>query len=300
VEIFGTARRVKVKSAMALFNRLCTLFVFLLAFAIPAYANNPPQPDGLFSLLLVFPVVLLACRLAGLNSPPKRSVMRIIVWTLVGVGSVVLLGAGTFIGAFAALLVLIYAIVRASHIMQKSESRKRPLIGLAVIAFALFAFVDYFVSIATYHKSTAVYEYIATMKIRQLNEAEQEFAKSGQSDAPKETIFGTIKDLEAARLIQSTVATGQTVDGYRFGEVLDAGRKHYVLYAIPAPELKLAETNPEVVPGASLLKALLGRKEQGTGRLSFAVDETGEIRQAVRTATGPVTREEFSHWEKLR
>jgi len=286
---------------MAFSERLLTLFLIFLAFAIPAYANNPPQPDGLFSVLLIFPVVILACRIAGLTQTPRRPVVRVIIWIVVGICSVVFLGAGTIIGAFAALLVLIFAIVRASQIMQKSRNAKRHLIGLIVVVLSLLAFVDYYLSIARGHLSTSFYEYAATMRIRNLSEAEQEFAKSRGRPGSQELEFGTMQDLKTADLIREAPTDGQLVRGYRLGEILDPDRKHYLLYAIPAAELKPGDETVEFVPGTALLKVLLGQgEEQGTGRYSFAVDETGEIRQAIRHTTGPVTRGEVTHWEKLQ
>lgn len=46
---------------------VCWLMWFLFAGALPAYANNPPAPDGMFSLILIFPVVIVGWRWAGVK-----------------------------------------------------------------------------------------------------------------------------------------------------------------------------------------------------------------------------------------
>jgi hypothetical protein len=280
-------------------HKILTVLWIVIAFAVPAYANNPPQPDGLFSVLLVFPVVIFGARLAGVVPKPRRLFVRIISGLAVAIVSIFFLATGTFLGALAALAILAYAIVYANRIARQGHNSRRGLIAALVTGFALFAFVDYYVSIVSEHMDSSVYEYIAESKIRHLSDAEQEFAKSGRS-ASGESSFGTMKDLETARFIGSVPAAGQIIKGYRFGEILDTDKKHYVFYAIPAPELKPGKQNSEFVPGSSLIKSLFGPKNvEETGRYSFAVDETGQIRRTIRNSNGPFTREEVAQWERM-
>ena len=44
----------------------------LLAGAAPAYANNPPAPDGMLSILLLFPAAIFGFRLAGAKLTEKE------------------------------------------------------------------------------------------------------------------------------------------------------------------------------------------------------------------------------------
>lgn len=275
------------------------VLLFLLpAFALPAYANNPPQPDGLFSVLLIFPIAIIGARLAGVVPEAKRRSVRIIGGIAVGVLSTVLLMAGTALGGLVALGVLAYAIVRGGEIMRRGRTPRRSLIGTVVMAFAVLAFLDYYVSVMNFYPSSALSEASAVSGVRSLNTAESEFAKVGQREHTPSRTVGTLKDLENAKLIDDTFSGGHIRKGYRYGEALDPIKEQFFFYAIPAPELKPDHYN--IVPRTSLIKSILGRRrEEGTGYRSFAVDETGVIRWSIRTRTGPVTREEAQQWPSL-
>ncbi|SRR6266404_1389646 len=279
-------------------QRFPVLLFLVLAFALPAYANNPPQPDGLFSMLLIFPIAILGARLAGVVPEPKRRSARIIGGIAIGILSTALLMAGSALGVLVALGALVYAIVRGAEIMRRGRTARRSLIGTVVMAFAVLAFLDYYVSIISFYPSSALSEATAVSGVRSLNMAESEFAKRGQSDHSPSGAFGTLKDLESAKLIDDAFSS-RIRKGYRYGEVVDPAKEQFLFYAIPAPELKPNHYN--FVPGASLLKSILhGRHEEGTGHRSFAVDETGLIRWSIRTKTGPVTREEAQQWQPLQ
>jgi len=292
MEICETICSDKVNLSKVLRERFFLFFLVFAAFSLPAYANNPPQPDGLFSVLLIFPVAILGARLAGVVRQPKKLSVRIFAGLAIGT-VVVFLAAGTILGFFATVVVLFYAIARAAQIIGQGQGAKRFLIGSAVVVFALFALVDYSVSIVGGHKSSALYEYAAEMRVRRLGEAEQQFVASGPHNPE------TMKDLEAAKLIRNAPIAGQTLEGYRFGEILGDDSKHFLFYAVPAPDRKPEGAGPEVVPGTSLIKALLHREDQGTGRMSFAVDETGKMRRAIRGSSLSVTPEEVTHWEPV-
>lgn len=275
------------------------LFLFL-AFALPAYANNPPQPDGLFSVLLIFPVVILGARLAGAASQPKSMWARISRGIAVVSSTTVFLMVGTLLGMVVALGVLVYAIVRGIQIIRQGRGVNRVAIGAVVMVFAVLSFVDYCVSIMSYYPSSAIAESNAVSGLRSLKIAESEFARSGHSDQTPSGIVGTLKDLKNTKLIDDTFSTGRIRKGYRYGEVVDPLKEQFLFCAAPVPELRSASDHVNLVPGASLLKAVLGTgHEEGTGYRSFAVDETGVIRWSMRTRTDPVTREEAQQWAPL-
>jgi len=272
----------------------------LLAFALPAYANNSPQPDGLFSVLLIFPIAILGARLAGVVQVPKSASARVIGGIAVGVLCTLLLMAGTLLGALVALGILVYAILRGSQIIRRGRSAHRAAIGAVVMAFALFAFVDYWVSIVSFYSPEAAAEMSAVSGVRSLSIAESEFAKRSQSGNAPSGAVGMLKDLENAKLIDGSFSNSQLRKGYRYGEIVDPAKGQFLFYAIPAPELKPGSFHGYFVPGTSLLKSIRGvDHEEGTGYRSFAVDETGVIRWAIRTRTGPVTREEVQQWPPL-
>ncbi len=294
------ADRLRAYLAMSRTRRFRLLLFLLLAFALPAYANNPPQPDGLFSVLLIFPIVILAGRLAGLAPVPKSASARIIGGIAVGILCALLLMVGTILGAAVALGVLVYAIVRGSQIIRRGRSVNLAVIGAIVMAFAVFAFADYWASIVSFYSPEAAAESSAVSGMRSLNMAESEFAKRSQSGHAPSSAVGSLNDLENAKLIDESFSNGQLRQGYRYGEVVDSTKGQFLFYAIPAPELKPGSFHGYFVPGTSLIKSIRGvTHEEGTGYRSFAVDETGVIRSTVRTQTGPVTREEAEHWSPL-
>jgi len=281
-------------------HRFRMLLFLLLVFALPAYANNPPQPDGLFSVLLIFPIAIFGARLAGVAPVPKSTSARIIGGIAVGVLSAVLLMVGTILGMVVTLGVVVYAIARGSQIIRQGRRANHTVIGAVVMGFAALAFVDYYVSIVSYYPSSAISEASAVSGVRSLNMAESGFAKLGQSDRTLWSAFGTLKDLESANLIDDTFSNSRIRKGYRYGEVVDPAKEQFLFYAVPAVQLKPESEYVNFVPGASLLKAVLGTgHEEGTGYRSFAIDETGVIRWAIRTRTGPVTREEVQQWPPL-
>lgn len=299
MEKFDATHRLRAYLAMKRAQRLRMLLFLVLAFALPAYANNPPQPDGLFSVLLIFPIVILGARFAGLARAPKSASARIIGGIAVGVLCTLLLTVGTLLGALVALGILAYAILRGTQIFRRGQSAKRAVIGAAVMAFAVFAFVDYWVSIVSFYSPEAAAEASAVAGVRSLSIAESEFAKRGQSD-PTPSRVGTLKDLRDAKLIDDTFSNGRIRKGYRYGEFVDPEKEQFIFYAIPAPELKPGSSHGYLVPGTSLLKSIQGvDHEEGTGYRSFAVDKTGVVRYAIRTRTGPVTREEVNTWTPL-
>ncbi len=286
--------------AMIRAHRFRMLLFLLLVFALPAYANNPPQPDGLFSVLLIFPIAIFGARLAGVAPVPKSTSARIIGGIAVGVLSAVLLMVGTILGMVVTLGVVVYAIARGSQIIRQGRRANHTVIGAVVMGFAALAFVDYYVSIVSYYPSSAISEASAVSGVRSLNMAESGFAKLGQSDRTLWSAFGTLKDLESANLIDDTFSNSRIRKGYRYGEVVDPAKEQFLFYAVPAVQLKPESEYVNFVPGASLLKAVLGTgHEEGTGYRSFAIDETGVIRWAIRTRTGPVTREEVQQWPPL-
>jgi hypothetical protein len=278
-------------------QRICLLVVFIATCVLPAFANNPPQPDGVFSVLLIFPVVLIGMRLAAALPDTKTTKRRLLIGLVLGFCFIMTL-AGTEIGLLGVLAILVYGIVRGIQIMQRGHGWKSRAVGTIVVLWVVFAVGDYYVSIVSAHPSIALDEALAVQRVRVLSTAETNFAKVGSASEP---LYGTVADLVEARLIDSSFKGGQVQMGYRLGEIVEAPKRQFLFYAIPVQIQPSRARWLWFLPGASLLSALRGHEqEQFTGVRSFAVDETGVIRYATRTVEGPVTREEFMRWEKLQ
>lgn len=284
---------------MNMAQRLRLLIVLIFCCALPAYANNPPQPDGLFSILLIFPMVILGRRIAGVPSI-QRSLWQRVATTLVLTVCVVLCMAGTGLALFPLLIIFAYGIRRVVQIIARGQGRKRLLIAAAVIAWMIFGVADYLASI-TYYPSAPAFESSAISRLRTLSNAENEFKNPTYSKRALSQVYGTVAELRSAQLLDDTFAPGAIRNGYLFGEIIGTDKNQFLFYAVPGSPYRPDPDWLHFVPGGSLLWAFFRKQEtQGTGKKSFAVDETGVIRfTPQRDAQSPVTREEASRWETL-
>ena len=284
---------------MNLRERVALLLLFVAGFSLPAYANNPPQPDGLFSILLILPFTMIAVRLAGVTKNASSTAAR----GGLGAATVILLilvMAGTGLGALAALIVAVFALVRAAGIVRRGQGSKRYVLAAALAAFSLFAFVDYFASITAAPASSSAHaESTAVGQLRKLSNAETQFADSNSSEASPKAKYATLGELAGAQLIDANLASHSTIAGYQYGQLMDLDRKRFFIYALPDPNLKPASKMVDFIPGGSLFHAIFSRTKT-TGTRSFAVDETGVIRYAVRTNSQPVTRDLIAVWAPLQ
>jgi len=99
--------------------------------ALPAWANSPPQPDGVFSLILIFPVVIFGFRLAGASYTERERKWRWLRGTLLGLAAFLTAG-GTEIASIPLLILVIFGLWRGIQIMYRGQGRKRILIGVLV------------------------------------------------------------------------------------------------------------------------------------------------------------------------
>jgi hypothetical protein len=273
------------------------LLVLTATCTLPAYANNPPQPDGVFSVLLIFPIVLVGMRLAGAIPGQETAKRRLLIGLALALCFIMTL-AGTEIGLLGLLVILAYGIVRGIQIMRRGQGWKPRIVGTIVLLWVIFAIGDYYASIISTRPSIALDEALAVQRLRILSTAETNFVKGGSGSEP---VYGTIAELLQTRFLGSSFEGGQVHMGYRLGEIVEAPKRQFLFYAIPVHIQPSRVRWLWLLPGASLLSAMRGHEEeQFTGVRSFAVDETGVIRYAIRTVPGPVTREEFMKWETLQ
>jgi hypothetical protein len=270
------------------------LLVFLATCVVPASANNPPQPDGMLSLLLIFPVVLIGMRLADARPEPHTKWRPVLIGLLMALAFIIS-AAGDEIGAFGLLAFLIYGIVRGVQILKRGKPWKSWAIGTVVIAWVLFACVDYVVSVASSGPSrVAVNESQTVHRLRELSTAETEFAKRYPANSGSEPVYATMAELQKEGLLAFSLEDGQVRNGYRFGEIVEPSKRQILIYALPIPAPPSRYQWLWLLPGASLFHGFQSKGDnEGTGVRSFAVDETGVIHWAVRPVGTPVT------WEPL-
>lgn len=280
--------------------RLRLLLVLIFCCAATAWGNNPPQPDGLFSVLLIFPVVILGRRLAAV-APVQKTLWNRIAITLVLTVCVILCMAGTEIALIPLLGIAVYGIIRAAQIIRQGQGRKRMFIGIAVIGLVLFAVSDYFASLLSYDPGP-VLESIAVSRLRSLAAAETEFKTPAYAKELSSPAYGTMAELADAKLLGLYVAPNTARSGYTYGEIINKPESQFLFYAVPAFQHHSSSRWFHIAPGGSLLLGLLGRNHPGeTGEKSFAVNESGVIRVSPhREPNTPVTREEALGWQILQ
>lgn len=280
-------------------QKIRLLLVLVVTCALPASANNPPQLDGIFSLLLIFPVVLIGMRLASARPGPNAKRRPVLIGLLMALAFIISLGGDT-IGALGLLAILAYGIVRGIQIVKRGKPWKSWAIGTLVILWVFFAGLDYFVSVATFPPSRiAVNEAGATTRIRVLSQAETAFAAAHSGSSAAEPTYATIEELQKEGLIDNSLQIGQVRNGYRYGGIVEPSKHQILIYALPIQDQPSRPHWRGMLPGASLFPGLLKQKATGGGGVrSFAVDETGIIRWSVRPTGAPVTRAEAENWEK--
>jgi len=279
--------------------RLRLLLLILLVYAIPAYANNPPQPDGMFSILLIFPLAILASKSAGVEPLPAGWLG--ITLALILAFCTFLLTAGSSLATLPLLIVLLCAISYAIRIVWRGQGMKKVLLGAGLALWSLFAVADYVASLFNYPHTVLAVESQAIGRLRNLASAEDEFRNPTDSQRAPSPAFGTIAELHAARLTSLDLPPSHISSGYRYGEIIDSAHNQFFFYAVPSAPYKEESFLYQIVPGGSLLWSFVGvSPNDQPGRRSFAVDETGVIRVTENHRPGdPITREESRRWNPL-
>jgi len=268
---------------------------------LPAYANNPPQPDGFFSVLLIFPLVILGMRLAGVPSI-KKSLWKRIATGFVLTVCALLTAGGTEIALIPLVIIFAYGIMRGIQIIRLGQGQKRIWIAVALFVWMPIAFVDYGSSMGDLSGSTAVSEANAVSRVRALADAESNYIESQHDANAKGSLqAGTIPELRKAGLIDARISGTHPFGGYDYGELIGPEKGAYLFYTVPAFTASKTPYWWHAVPGGTLISKLFRvRTPEATGVRSFAVDESGVIRYAVRDISKPITREEAEHWDTLQ
>jgi len=299
--------------AMKLRRRAGLIFLMVTLGVLPAWANNPPQPDGLFSLILIFPVVIIGFRLAGASYTQGERKWRILRGLLLGL-SVIFAMAGSETAGLPMVFLLIFGCMRGVQIIMRGHGAKRIAIGLVVCLWTLFAVTDYGVSLTVW-SPVRVHQEMAVMKLRALAKAEETYSRNSVSRR-----YGTIEQLRDTGTpldfpwgggsdkgrAYDVFLNDKGWSGYRYGVSVDSLGEKFFISAVPVAYEK--DVRPLVIPGTSWLYALRSRSAQNNswkqdsevGQRCFAIDETGVIRAADLGTTRAVTHDEAEEWKPLQ
>jgi hypothetical protein len=273
---------------------LLWLLWVLFAGAVPAYANNPPQPDGLYTLILIFPVAILGYRLAGARATEKERKWRVRMGLLLALCTLLTFG-GTMLALIPLLIIFGYGVRRGIQAIARGQGKKRVAWGCVIILFTLFAVANYLVSLDNPLEGPSV-ENGALVNLRIINVAEQDFQSNATLDANKNGLgeYGSLEQLHKARLLGDMTWTQMQKPVYRYVVVLtgDPTRDEvqYFVYAVP---VHYGHPRAEF----SLIKAL--RPYVPYARRTFASDETGVVRAADLGGSRDVTRTEAEKWPPI-
>ncbi|MBI4165969.1 MAG: hypothetical protein HY508_09580 [Acidobacteria bacterium] len=269
----------------------------VLAVAPPAYANNPPAPDGMLSIILLFPVAIFGFRLAGANLNDKEKKWKTVRGIVLGM-SAFLTAAGTGIAIIPLLILLCYGLLRGGQAMARGQGGKRFAIGSGMILFTLFAVANYTTSLS-YTPGPTRSASSAVGAIRTIVTAEITYATDKKLDVNHNGIpeYGTLEQLRQAGLIPDSYLTPRSPGNYQLVVVLSGdparNEKEFFVYATPRQYREPAS----LVITLSLIEAIRPRGQYGIR--SFAADESGIIRFADLRGARAVTREEARKWEPL-
>ena len=267
----------------------------VLAGALPAYANNPPQPDGMLSILLIFPVAMLAYRFAGAKLTEKEQKRLLLRRIALGICFFLTLG-GTEIAIIPLLILLYYGVRRGVLACVRGQGWKRFALGATVVLFTFFAVANYLASL-NYYPSVTLTAAMGVGRLRTLATAQETFKSARTLDLNKNGVgeYGSFEQLKKAGLLDPGWELRDPKNAYQYALILsgDPARdeKEFFVYATP--------TNyGEVRWTLSLIGAM--RPQPRYAKHTFAVDESGIVRAADLGGSRAVTREEARKWKPLQ
>lgn len=268
---------------------------FVVTSAVSAFANNPPAPDGAFSLLLIIPVVIIASRLAREQRAKKSWKSRLLTGLVLGLAILFSL-AGTEL-SMAAMIVVVYGLWRGVEVMRHGQGAKRFGLGAAVVMFSLLATANYVAALI--NPLSLPSELRAVSALRSIMMAEINYAAGKKLDANHNGIpeYGTLEQLIQTGFNAEYYFGAESPGGYDFAVLLSGNpvrdEKEFLVVATPRNYGK--PVNPAL--RFSLIRAF--RPIRRSSLRSYAADETGVIRFADLGGARAVTREESRKWEKL-
>lgn len=263
---------------------------FLLAAALPAYANNPPRPDGMLGIVLLFPVAILGLRAAGAKRPERSRTRRLLGGLLLAFCTLIAM-AGTGIAVIPLIILLTYGLFRSGEAMRLGQGGKRWAIGGAMMLFTLFAVANYLASLN--YPTGGDTESMASYAIREIASTQIKFRADVKLDRNSNGTgeFGTLEQIQSPGANDDLSRMLRAWRGYRFAVVVtgDPARdeKEFFVYATPL--------NYGDVPWRLSMLDGFGHRKFYARRI-FAVDESGVIRAMDLGGSRAVTREETKGW----
>ena len=267
---------------------------FMLAGAVPAYANNPPQPDGILALVLIIPVAIVGYRLAGAQVTEKQRKRRVLTGLALALCTL-LTFAGTEIAMIPLLIILGYGIRRGTLAISSGQGKKRVVWGCIILLFAFFGVANYVASL-NYPMQGPMVENSAVTNLRIITTAEVEFQNNATLDVNKNGVgeYGSLEQLHKAGLLDDFLWKRLQRPIYRYVVVLNGDpardEKQYFIYAAP-----VHYGRPPIT--ISLLRTFLPHVPYA--RRTFASDETGVVRAADLGGSRDVTRAEAEKWPQF-
>jgi len=151
-------------------RRVWLLIAMVVGCVAPGVRQQPPQPDGLFSILLIFPAAILgrgwrrgaSAKIPGTAHFDSSHFAGMRISCMAERDWPSFHSSSSRFTAFA-----------GHSNLRHGQGRKRILIGTAVIGLVLFSVTDYFASLLSYDPR-AVLESIAASRLRSLATAEQQ------------------------------------------------------------------------------------------------------------------------------
>lgn len=268
---------------------------FVLAGALPAFANNPPQPDGMLSILLIFPVAMLAYRFAGAKLTEKEQKRLLLRRIVLGICFFLTL-AGTEIAIIPLLILLYYGVRRGVLACVRGQGWKRFALGATVVLFTFFAVANYLASL-NWYPSVTLTEATGVGRVRTLATAQETFKSARTLDLNKNGVgeYGNFDQLKKAGHLDPGWELRDPKNAYQYALILSGDptrdEKEFFVYATPTNYGNVHWT-------LSLIEAL--RPQRRYAKRTFASDETGVIRASDLGGSRAVTREEAQKWKPLQ
>ncbi len=284
------------------FHRTSVLLWFILAAPLPAYANDLPAPDGMFSIMMIIPIAILGLRWAGAKLPERGKGERILMGFALGF-SILFSAIGWFLALGGLVFLLCYGMFRGGQAIKRGVGWKRFAIGPLIILLTLLAIADYTLSMGVSRLRSLSEGTAAVSSIRTIVIAEIQFQSAAILDANKNRVgeFGTLEQLVKAGLLADGFLKQNPTWRYRYtvlrSEDPARAEREFFVYATPVNYGDEPLYIP--VPGYSLWAVMRPPPTLRTRR-TFASDETGVVRSADLGTSRPVTREEAQKWTPVQ
>jgi hypothetical protein len=258
-----------------------------------------PSVGGTLSIALIFVFIYVGARTTGASPLSSSRTERATTIAVLGF-CILLMFVIPILSPFLFLIVIAYGVLSGIQIMRRGEQTNRWFVGSFVITWIILGYFDFVTSVNGRVPSVYFNELSARGTLHGLVEAERDFASRINSSDSTSLRYGSLDELRKESSIDQALEERMLQRGYSFSELLGPEKNRYVFVAVPT---RFPDPEPAwatYVPGLSLYYNFWRREEtQGTGKESFAVDETGTIRVTGEQPRKPITPEQVAHWRPI-